>query len=532
MHTKNFLGRNQLMWGLLLTILVSLLGTRAASAQTPSHTVYLPLVFKGPVNNAPPAETGPYEQLLAKVAQTCPAVEVNQVCYVQGQLSLTGAPGFSQPGAVAALAAGQRLSLTSTDADLDQISVAWLRLRADSAAPDQALTILAFGNVQLSDVTLFEGVAPENEALTWPSLQFTSSPLAGSDKLGSSGLVVSNPSEEEVLSLTLNGAVISLGSTALVEAQPGGQMTVSMATGSSLTQVGDASSVAVQGSQTTVPLDQQGQASGTPQRQTLKDDLDWYLHKMLAPLTEPEWRKLGDLALGRLNRANDRCIAGQARYVYNVLYWARIIEGDPLLKTRIDPARLAQAYSRAENCLTFEVEFDSNVTTQAGPVSQASHVKTTSLYLGFLADGSYRIGISAPLNYVSYAYNAPESCPLSTQTTSGTLLAKDGALKIVGNKIRIETVIGVVQQPTDKVTLHCPAPAGDVVLDHAHWVPVFYHMHEDLWEAGPQDQFHFKRWKYTGGEHFGETIYERNKTESGFTFNTLTYLILVHKPQS
>jgi hypothetical protein len=56
--------------------------------------------------------------------------------------------------------------------------MAWLRLRADSATSDQELTVLAFGNVQISNMIPFvESQANVPGAVTLPSFQFASSPV-------------------------------------------------------------------------------------------------------------------------------------------------------------------------------------------------------------------------------------------------------------------------------------------------------------------------------------------------------------------
>jgi hypothetical protein len=51
-----------------------------------------------------------------------------------------------------------------------------------------------------------------------------------------------------------------------------------------------------------------------------------------------------------------------------------------------------------------------------------------------------------------------------------------------------------------------------------------------LWQK-PDPVFRFTDWKYNGGENFAEAIYVRTLTESEFTFDTTTFLVLVHTPQ-
>ena len=238
---------------LLTAILVAGAAPVKAQDAGESAAIYLPILL----SDSAPSTDGPYAQMLETVNQLCGAVGLNQVCYVRGQVDVTplsGAAGFGQPGAIADLANVDKLSVTSNGPDSEEFSVAVLRLRANAATPDTGLTVLAFGNVDISQFELFTAPADLEKAETLPSLHVSSSPISQTTRLGSSGLIVTNPSEEELLSLTVNGAAITLGSTALVEATPGEAMTVTMATGSSRTEAHGGESTAVQNQQVSVPL--------------------------------------------------------------------------------------------------------------------------------------------------------------------------------------------------------------------------------------------------------------------------------------
>ncbi len=524
---------------LMVAALTLVLAQLPVEAQEPpvDHPLYLPLIVSSGDANAP---SGPYAQMLARVQQMCSATGLNQVCYANGQVVLqpkTGAIPFAQPGAIVDLANVQSLSLTWSGADPQQWSLAWLRLAAGSAAPGQTLTILAFGNVEINNIIPLTGQIDPDDETTLPSLDFASSPVAGVTEWGSSGLIVTNPTEEEALSLTLNGAVISLASTALVEARPGSQMNVTMAAGVSVTEASGQSSVAVQGHQVSLPLNQTGHVSGPPTQAIGVDPLlDMiFLDDLLTPLTNSGWQSLAGSLLTRLNRAIDRCIAGQPAYVYNVLFWSRIIGHDSYvseqLRTHLNPAQLAQAYNRAPRCLNFEVDFDSSVTSTATQLTQSSHLHTQGLRLQFGPTGNFLSGGNQPLVYLSYEYDAPPGgCPRSTQTSDGRLETVGGSLTIAGNGLRLTTLIRVSPQPHDAVVHHCPPPAGTIVLPQDHWTAGFYYMHGDLVQPADPHSFDFRNWRHTGGEHFGEAIYVRTGAEAEFTFNTTTYLIMVHTP--
>jgi hypothetical protein len=303
-----------------------------------------------------------------------------------------------------------------------------------------------------------------------------------------------------------------------------------MATGTSLTEVNGEGSLALQNQRVSVPLNQNGLASGSPTAATSLEN-DEFISQMLDDLYQRllEDKQLANAALTRLNQALDRCIGGRAAYVYNVLYWIRIIENSPGFKSLIDSAKLVQTYDRVPNCLSFEIDFDSTVITTHPDLYKSSHLPSEGLSLEFLADGTF-IALNNSLNYLSHVFNPSQYCgTITTQKMPGELQMDGGSLKIAGNKVRVSMLLRVSKQPTDSATLSCP-PAPPLVLGQQHWVSVFYHLHEDLWQK-PDPVFRFTDWKYNGGENFAEAIYVRTLTESEFTFDTTTFLVLVHTPQ-
>jgi hypothetical protein len=153
---------------------------------------------------------------------------LNQVCYAGGSVTLDGGP-LTTPGQVATLDGVSGLTLVSPDAG--HWSVALLRLAADSPTPDPRLTLLAFGNVESRNLTLFDAAAGNRDVA--PALSFSSNPVPGLDpEMG--GLIVYDPTPGEPLSINLNGADLTLASSAIVQAQPWVKMIVTMATGSAL----------------------------------------------------------------------------------------------------------------------------------------------------------------------------------------------------------------------------------------------------------------------------------------------------------
>ena len=128
------------------------------------------------------------------------------------------------------------------------------------------LTLIAFGNVEIRNLTLFQAATGNGDVA--PALSFSSSPVAGQDP-ETGGLIVYNPNHEEPLSLRLNGADLTLASSAVVQAKPGDKMTVSMAAGSALVSTSAGESAAAQAQQLSVPLDGNGAATGAPTAPTI-----------------------------------------------------------------------------------------------------------------------------------------------------------------------------------------------------------------------------------------------------------------------
>ncbi len=520
----------------LMIALVSLMALSAApvAAEIPpgnnqGHQLYLPLVIKSDGNAAP---TGPYTEMLKKVQQNCATTGFNQLCVANGQVAVqpeAGATTTNQAGSISDLAGVQSLSLTSAGTDPRQWSIAWLRLRADSDLPDQALNILAVGNVQITNIALLGSQTGVTDTVVLPSLQFESNPIPGVAKEGSSGLIVINPSPEELLSLTLNSAEVTLGSTALAQAQPGQLLTVTMATGTSLTQAGGDGSSAIKNQQVSVPLNQAGQAAGSPAPTTAIDPLKYVFSDAFTD--EPD-HELGASVLRKLNRSIDRCLNNEPRYVYNVLFWTHIIETKPALKAQIAPDKLAEAYNRAPNCLTFEVHFWSYVITKSAYHSQDSTIsdKPETIKVQFYPAGGFMMsGTNDTLDYEAYHYTPlVAACPISTETTPGRLMVSDGTLKIAVNKVRVSLDLQVRDQPADRALLNCPS-VPPLVLAQNHWVTVFYHLHEGFRPGSDLHSFRFD-WDMAAKYGFSLGRYNTQKAEAEFAFEGETNVGLIHFP--
>jgi len=203
----------------------------------PEYHVFLPLALAP--GQPPPAS--PYAAALSQALADCTATALNQVCYGGGSVTLDGGGPLTTPGQVATLDGVSGLTLVSPDAAHWRIAL--LRLAADSPTPDLGLTLLAFGNVEIHNLTLFQLAAGNGDVA--PALSFSSSPVPG-QALMTGGLIVYNPNHEEPLFIRLNGADLTLASSAVVQAQPGANMTVTMATGSALVSPADGEGAVIQ----------------------------------------------------------------------------------------------------------------------------------------------------------------------------------------------------------------------------------------------------------------------------------------------
>lgn len=463
--------------------------------------------------------------MLQRAQQVCAATQLDQVCYVAGTVSLepkSGTVNFSQPGAVASLSNLKTLTLASSG-DSEDWSLAWLRLRAGSAHASGELTILAYGNVVISSASPFTAENSPEAISAAPGLQFSTTPVSGASGQGSSGLIINNPSGGEIFSLTLNGASIALDSTVLAQADPGAGLRVTTASGAALVQAQESDSAAVLAQQVSVPLGPNGQPSGPPSDPAPADLDDLLLVDLI-----PDPTLTVERYLRNLNRAIDRCTGGRPSYVYNVLYWTRIIERNSILKPLLEPGALAQAYERAHNCLRFEVDFDSTANTITAVFMDTSRVQAQGVFLEFNPDGSFAISISNVLNYISYnrAASVP-GCSFSTTTSNGRLIIHDASLRIVGNGVRIAMDIKVSDIPEASMTTSCP-PAPPNQIQTNHWTTSFFIAHMDLWEM--PNILTIPDWKTTGGEHFGEAILTGSRTEGAVTLEDTSFLILIHKP--
>jgi hypothetical protein len=447
-------------------------------------------------------------------------------------VTLEGGGPLTTPGQVASLEGVSGLTLVSPDAG--HWSVALLRLAADSPTPTLGLTLLAFGNVEIRNLTLFHVAAANGDVA--PALSFRSSPVPGQDP-ETGGLIVYNPNHEEPLSIRLNGADLTLASSAVVQAQPGEEMTVTMATGSALVHTAAGDSAVLQAHQLSVPLDGAGTAAGAPTPPTVTDeDLLEPLAppdgaSLLAPLVPPHPPALGsiyDQLRADFDSAYNRCMAGNSRQVYRVMYFARLIE---IYEAEYPDDLLILIDVQVSRCATFEIEFNSVITSTLIMASGDMYIQGQGMIVSYGMDGNFVQPAEMPLTHVYY--NIVDAgigavCPYQHVLTDGTLYLDDSTMRINRNRLDISTEVNPAFI-TEHTLYYCENGTIDL-QSLAHWRTLFYYLH--LSESVDNNMVYLftpEHWKYTGNQILAEAIFSGRTGWSGFATGD-TWLVMLHRP--
>jgi hypothetical protein len=205
--------------------------------------------------------------------ENCSATGRNEACYGNFRLEATPQSGvddftFSTPGDIVSINAVENLTLSSQIAEAEEWGVALLQLQANlpDNLPGQNVTFLLFGAVEITN-----GVASDEEASTTPPLNpmqaFYFKSGAGDAPCAEapdSGILVQTPEGDAEIEFIVNNVTITLGSTAYLQAEPSAYLTISLVEGEA-TVTADGESVTMPaGSQVQVPLDDEGNADGSP----------------------------------------------------------------------------------------------------------------------------------------------------------------------------------------------------------------------------------------------------------------------------
>ncbi len=484
----------------------------------------------------------PYQQLHSRAAEACPQLGLNQLCYVGGPVNLVTQSGSQipdTPGTVFDLATVQQLRLTAPVADSAGWGLVRMRLHANVD-----LEVLASGNAERGTPALGADTAD------LPRFALRSDPSPDSAGRRSSGLVVSSK-DADLGMLEVNGVLIDMAGTIYLNAAPATAMpqgqevtaaseperpldvTVTRGVAQAATDGGE--QIAIQGQIIRI-----GKISESP-NPAIQALLHDYLFDLLPPADPAEAVILADVLAGKLDTAIERCVSGRVRSIYNVLFWVWAIHGRPVIENRIDPVRLQALYNRVSHCLSFELEFESSATTQSGPISETSQVRAESIPISFNLNGTMRSTAEQPLAYMSHTYISPAPCTINWITLDGAVRPQHAKLRLSGNTLKIDLLLGMVRPPSSEVYLSCPS-VPPLTVSESQWWTAFPQLHRDIWIKGEMHSFRFQSWRYTAGTaacdgtaaptcpHVAEAIYQREETSGAISYNSDTHLILVDTP--
>jgi hypothetical protein len=498
----------------------------------PGPKIYLPMVVASGQSGPPPASTSPYAAALSQALADCADMALNQVCYAAGSVTLDGSGPLTTPGQVANLEGVSGLRLVSPDAG--HWSVALLRLAADSPTPGLGLTLLAFGNVEIRSLTLFDAAAGNGDVA--PSLSFSSSPVPGEDPVTGS-LIVYNPNHEEPLSIRLNGADLTLASSAVVQAQPGVKMTVTMATGSALVNTAAGDGALIQTYQLSVPLNGDGTAAGAPTTPTLTDDElleplvprdeDDLLTPLVPPRPAPTLPSIEDKLLADFNSAEHRCMQGDSRQVYRVMYFARLLK----LYNAVPDDLMSLIDVQVSQCATFEIEFNSVITGTSSSILTSMYIQGQGMIVSYDMDGHLDQPATMPLTHLRYDVDFEPVCPYQVVLADGALNLYDGYMRINRNRLDISTKVGPVHI-YEHIIYNCPASPPVELQSFAFWRNMFADLHKsEIVDNGNAYLFAPAHWKYTGNQILAEAIFTDRKATFWDGVSTgNTWLVMLHKP--
>jgi hypothetical protein len=536
-----------------------------------------PGATNAPEPTATAAEAPVYVAALLAALAACPDVARNHVCYGGGAVTLTPQPGaeaqpFAQPGDVADLAALAALALGG---DPVNWGIAVLSLEAGLADEAENLTAVAFGPAEL----IFLAVGVEEEGLEWTIAPGTPEEAEAADlpdpatfeplqrlRLSSSapaaegypvGLLLWTPWEGGAATIELNGAIVQLGSTAYAQANPAQGLTLAVLEGAAAVTAGNTAGIVPPGGQGTVALDAEGAATAPVSEPEIMDPRARAISEAVAQygivppdpraeaisaavaqygqeLPDP-WmdRVLVRAYAGWLERAARLCTtlggARGARYVYNVLYWDRVLDrmgSDDFIDSVLGVGARARLDDAARRCLTFELDFGSLAEAQASQLAYTIELEAEGVPLHFAPTGLLERAENATITHVQYDVVGEETrCP-------SELITENGELRINGVWLRIKVnslIVGadfMAEVPRELVRYHCPLGPLDVPLS---WQPIFGGAYGEL--AVPETgSVRFADWRVSQGEHFAETIQERTLPVDGADVTITTYLVLTHTP--
>ena len=224
--------------------------------------------------------------------------------------------------------------------------------------------------------------------------------------------------------------------------------------------------------------------------------------------------------------AYDRCLQGDSRQVYRIMYFARILQEYKRKYPRFFPDGSMDAIDvQVKQCARFEIEFNSDVTMTTVFASGNIYVQGQGMIVSYGMDGRLVQPAQIPLTHRRYNMNFPTG--FSVVLSDGRLVLSDSYMRINRNRLDISTKMMPVAV-WEHLIFCCPAP-HEVANGH-DWLTAFWFLH--LSELITVDGYVFTpaHWKYTGNQILAEAIFERETPFMDGVATGNTWVVMLHKP--
>jgi hypothetical protein len=195
--------------------------------------------------------------------QVCDGTQGEEACY--GNVTITALPSnleFEESGDIVSLTVLEGLRLSTMDTDAGEWGISLIRVGAQLVDEDTIaeVDLVLFGNVAIDNVAEQDsGFAPMQAFVFQSGVEDRLC-----DEAPDSGILIQTPQGVGEITFLVNEVSIELGSTAYLQAEPGGEMAVSVVDGGASVSAQGVTIETPAGSQTTIPLDEDGLADGPP----------------------------------------------------------------------------------------------------------------------------------------------------------------------------------------------------------------------------------------------------------------------------
>jgi hypothetical protein len=191
----------------------------------------------------------------------CDEVGRNEVCYGNRRIDVTLHEGesssFTQPGDRIPIESIELLSLSPMNEANGEWGFALMEVQADlpDTLPGQNVSFLLFGGTEISP-------NGEVDGLQAFYIRTGIGQLSACNALPEDGVIIQSPEGDVRVSFSINGVRFELGSTAYLTASD--EMKIRLLEGEAVVQAAGESQTIAAGQQSTVPLDESGEAEGAP----------------------------------------------------------------------------------------------------------------------------------------------------------------------------------------------------------------------------------------------------------------------------